>query len=347
MRMNWISLRKRVALIVLFTIVSTLALVGAGIIYQQSASARDLETYPYIGTLIQVDGHEMHLYCMGAGSPTVILEAGVGGNTLLWGYIQPAIAEATRVCAYDRAGYGWSDVRSEARTTPQLAAELHALLMLADIPSPFILVGHSYGGMIVSTFAAHYPSEVAGLVLLDTTHPNQFSSEHCIPACFPASAVTLVDTFYDMLPLMANTGIVRLLVPRGILPLPFFDIPAWFPNREALIALLSTNAHSSTVLAEWNAFPRGSEVASRRIDVSHLPVRLVTALHTYDERPLPGVDPAETTQTWVNLQRDMLKLSSNSVQTIVEDATHFSLLVSPDHAARVVEVIQTLIAEVR
>jgi pimeloyl-ACP methyl ester carboxylesterase len=341
--MKWAAFRKRILRGLVPTLVMLILLVGAGIVYQNSASAKDHETYTAPGRLIQVNGHEMHLYCIGEGSPTVILETGVGGIALLWAYIQPAVAEATRVCAYDRAGYGWSEVSSSVRTTRQMAAELLDLLTQASIEPPYLLAGHSFGGLIVQTFASLYPDDVAGLVLIDAVHPNQFSSEHCIPDCFPTSAVTLVGTFYDMLPTLARVGLVRLLVPGGSLPLPFFAVPADFPERDALIALLSTNTHSDTVLAEWDAFPQSSAQVNEAGNFGDLPIRLVTALGTYLEQPLPGEDPDETTQTWIALQNDLLQLSTYNTRTVIEEGTHFSLLVNPDHAKFVSEAINDLV----
>ena len=345
--MNWATVRKRIWRGLVTALVVLLLLVSIGVVYQTSASAKDREIYVQPGRLVLVNGQVMHLYCIGEGSPTVVLESGVGGNTLLWAYIQPAIAEVTRVCTYDRAGYGWSEARSNERTTPQMAEELHTLLAQAGIEPPYILAGHSFGGLVVRTFASRYPDDVLGLVLIDAVHPNQFSSERCLPVCFPASAVGLVDTFYDMLPTMARIGMVRLLVPGGSLPLPFFAVPAEFLNRDALIASLSTNAHSDTVLAEWNAFSQSAEVVNDIGDLDHLPVRLVTALYTYREQPLPGQEADVTTQIWLTLQNDLLSLSTDSTQTVIEEATHFSLLVDPDHAVSVVAVIEELVEELR
>lgn len=94
-----------------------------------------------------------------------------------------------------------------------MAEELHILLTQAGIEPPYILAGHSFGGLVIRTYASLYPDEVVGLVLIDAAHPNQFSSERCLPTCFPADTVGLVDTFYDMLPSMAHLGVVRLLAP--------------------------------------------------------------------------------------------------------------------------------------
>jgi hypothetical protein len=112
-----------------------------------------------------------------------------------------------------------------------------------------------------------------------------------------------------------------------------------------LVALLSTNAYSDTVLSEWDAFPQSVEALSEMGNLGHLPVRVVTALHTYYEQSLPGQSPDETTRIWQTLQNDLLHLSTNSKQTILEEATHFSLLINPRHARFVSDIILELVKE--
>jgi pimeloyl-ACP methyl ester carboxylesterase len=129
---------------------------------------------PPPGVMVSVDDHRLHLNCSGEGSPTVILESGLGGNSLDWTRVVPGVASFTRVCAYDRAGYGWSDLGPMPRTSLRIATELHQLLQSADLPAPYILVGHSYGGYSVRLFASRYPEETAGLVLVDASHEQQF-----------------------------------------------------------------------------------------------------------------------------------------------------------------------------
>jgi pimeloyl-ACP methyl ester carboxylesterase len=124
------------------------------------------------GKLVDVGGWRLHLNCAGADSknvPTVVLEAGAGDLSLDWSLVQPEVTRFARICSYDRAGVGWSDLGPRPRTFRQIAYELHTLLHKAGIPAPYILVGHSVGGLIVRTFAAAYPKEVAGMVLVDAT----------------------------------------------------------------------------------------------------------------------------------------------------------------------------------
>ena len=101
---------------------------------------------PPPGKLVDIGGYQLHINCTGKGSPTVILEAGLGGDSRSWHEVQPEIAEFAQVCSYDRAGLGWSDPGPKPRTSQQIVKELHRLLAKADIQSPYVLVGHSFGG---------------------------------------------------------------------------------------------------------------------------------------------------------------------------------------------------------
>ena len=120
-------------------------------------------------------GYQLHIHCLGEGNPTVILEAALPGASAHWGWVQPDIATTTRVCAYDRAGMGWSDPGPEPRDAQTIASELHTLLDNARIEGPYVLVGHSFGGLYARMYTAQYPDEVAGMVLVDSTHPDQWT----------------------------------------------------------------------------------------------------------------------------------------------------------------------------
>lgn len=126
---------------------------------------------PPPGKLIDLGGYRLHMNCQGTGSPTVILEAGLGDWSSHWAAVQKLVRNDTRVCSYDRAGYGWSDPGPRPRDSQHIVSELHALLEKADIAPPYILVGHSFGGLTVRLFASTYRGEVAGLVLVDASHP--------------------------------------------------------------------------------------------------------------------------------------------------------------------------------
>lgn len=155
----------------LFSAIAALALIPlAGASYEAIASAHDAETYPFPGQWVDVGGYRLHLNCIGEGSPTIILDAGLGGSSLDWALVQPELAQTTRTCSYDRAGMGWSDASPARRTPEQIANELAVLLDHAGVDGPYVLVAHSLAGKNARLFAMRHPADVAGLVLIDTRH---------------------------------------------------------------------------------------------------------------------------------------------------------------------------------
>jgi pimeloyl-ACP methyl ester carboxylesterase len=162
--LHW-TMRLGTATFALFAV-----LLLAGVAYQSVAGRLDLSKYPHPGRLIDVGGHRLHLHCTGGGSPTVVLESGGGSGMLAWRKVQPKVSRWTRVCSYDRAGFGWSELSSQPRTIRRVVEELRVLLDEGAIDGPLVLVGHSLGGVYAQFFAMTYPDAVAGVVLVDATH---------------------------------------------------------------------------------------------------------------------------------------------------------------------------------
>jgi alpha/beta hydrolase fold len=165
------QLRSRTRRWLLYPVLAALTLASVGAGYETVGESVDATAYPMPGQLIDVGGRRLHLSCTGSGSPTVILEPGLGEASSAMAWIAPAVARDSRVCVYDRAGRGWSDAADGPLDSAQTAADLHTLLDRAHIPGPYVLAGHSFGGLYILTFAATYPDEVAGMVLLDSTAP--------------------------------------------------------------------------------------------------------------------------------------------------------------------------------
>lgn len=143
------------------------AIAGSGAAYEAIASRSDAAAYPMPGRLVDVGGHRMHLHCEGTGKPVVVLDAGLGGSSVVWQLVQSRLAQTTEVCAFDRAGMGWSEAGPSPRTPQRNAEELHRLLVNSGVEGPYILVGHSLAGKNDRVFAAAYPADVAGMVLVD------------------------------------------------------------------------------------------------------------------------------------------------------------------------------------
>ena len=129
-----------------------------------------MRAIPPPGTLVDVGGFRLHLHCTGNGSPTIVLDAALGASSLSWSLVQPELARLSRVCSYDRGGFGWSDPGPMPRTADRIAGELHTLLERARVPPPYVLVGHSFGGLVALIFARRFRSVTSGLVLVDPAH---------------------------------------------------------------------------------------------------------------------------------------------------------------------------------
>jgi pimeloyl-ACP methyl ester carboxylesterase len=191
------QLRSRSRRILLYPVIGCLAVAAIGGAYQTASAAADANAYPMPGQSIDVGGHRLHLNCTGSGSPTVLLQPGAGEMSSNMGWIAPAVARNTRVCVYDRAGRGWSEPADTPQDGTQIAIDLHTLLQRGHIPGPYVLAGHSFGGRYVLAFAAQYPDDVAGMVLVDATAPASTSSavsprwpRHRLDSAWPASTAT-------------------------------------------------------------------------------------------------------------------------------------------------------------
>lgn len=181
----------------IFVVLGGFLLVAAlsGTTYQRLATRRDLAATPAPGRLVDIGGYRLHLWCTGEGAPAVILDAGLGGSSADWGFVQPEVAPFTRVCSYDRAGMGYSDPGPSPRTARRISSELNELLDRGGIAGPVVLVGASIAGFNVRVFASDHPERTAGLVLVDASHEDQ---AHDVPR------------MARFVPLLSTVGALRL-----------------------------------------------------------------------------------------------------------------------------------------
>lgn len=269
----------------------------------------------------------MHLSCSGEGSPTVILEPGSGSNSLTWFLVQPDLATSTRVCAYDRAGLGWSESGPNPRTGQRIAEELHMLLNAAGIPPPYVLAGWSYGGLFVRSYAVQYPEEVAGLVLLDASHPDMWTR-----TALGQSQYKNDSNIFIGMRLYARLGLVRLF------PLPFTAPPASLPAEKIpqWRAVHNTTKFFDAMQAESRSI---LETMSQLREAGHLgdlPLLVVTA----------GENQGADGQ-WAVYQQELASLSTHSLQIIVEGAQHHELVFDPEYSRESSRAIQQMVETVR
>jgi pimeloyl-ACP methyl ester carboxylesterase len=284
-----------------WTIVGLLALAVIGAIYQAIATEIDRRTYPPPGELVDVNGHLMHINCAGEGSPTVILEAANGGMSAHWAQVQQQVAQTTRVCAYDRAGLGWSEPGPEPRDARQVSGELQALLEGAGIEGPYVLVGHSYGGLYARMYAARYPDKVAGVALVDSSHPEQFTREPEGRAMYERT-----ERLGTLLPFLTRLGVIRLTNFFPAHP----DLPQ--QQRAQVEAFNSSTQHLVSTTEEFRATP---ETAAQ-----------VRGTQSLGDKPLAIISAGEQPPGWLEMQEELAVLSSDSINHVVEGATHESLL---------------------
>ena len=273
---------------------SLLGLALMGYIYESLAEAADAKTYTPPGQLVDVGGYRLHINCTGTGSPTVVIVSGLGDWSTSWGgEVQPEVAKTTRVCTYDRAGLGWSDANSLPSDAAQFAKELHTLLQNANVPGPYVMVGHSLGGFIVRIFAHDYASEVAGVVLVDSMNPKQVTE----------SLSNTLARRSSLQAVLARFGIGRLLVKLPAIA------PSLPPGDEAYYPLYIRPQSLRTTANEYQGLPASAAEVAAVKSFGDLPLIVLTAKGNDN----PG---------WPEWQNELLQLSTNSQHLFAENSGH-------------------------
>ena len=310
-----------------------------GLISQAVANAVDAARYPAPGKLVDIGGYQLHINCTGTGSPTVILDAGLGGSSLDWSKVQPDVARFTRVCSYDRAGYGWSQTAPSApRTSQQIVTELHSLLAQAKINGPYVLVGHSVGGLNMRLYAYRYPAEVVGMVLLDATSEHQFAPFGSHPAYFPSQAVNSAVQQLQVYRVAAYFGVARLALQTGLAPLEDF---AAYPSavKPIVLAHASQTRYYSTQHDELAALQESAAQvrAARQASPSYGKLPLIVL--SQDDSQDQSAQGKQTAATWDALQQDLASLSSNSQHSVAQHSGHYIHLDRPDLAIAAIQSV--------
>ena len=314
-------------------VISIAALAGVGYVYEHYAAARDMKRYPPPGRWIKVNNHKLHLYCTGTGATTVILEAQATSSSFDWGYVQPALAQFTRVCSYDRAGFGWSELGPEPRTAQQAADELATLLKGAGEQGPYIMVGASYGGHIVRIFAHDHSDAVSGVILVDARLEKLFS----IPEIQQQAKVSL--GFSRVIAVLGDLGLSRIFIaamPDKMIPPYAVSLYNSYPGSYEIV-FQSKLWHAA--YAEARAMEQSDAQVAAIGSMGDMP--LIVIRHG---KPMFGSLSPEAAQEmelkWQAFQEEMAKQSTAGEVIVAEASGHG---IQAEQPAIIVEAVQQLL----
>ena len=314
------DLRSRTRVWLLYPVCVALFLFAVGGAYETYRETTD--SYAMPGRLIDVGGHKLHINCTGTGSPTVVLEPGLGEPSTAMAWIAPDVAATTRVCVYDRAGRGWSESTDTPQDGVQVATDLHTLLERAGEQDPYVLAGHSAGGLYVLNFAQLYPDQVAGVALLDSMSPQQYT------------AIDGWAGFYEMFRRASAVmpSLSRLGLGRAMYGTAYGDLPAAARDQER--AFWATPRHARSVRNEF------SQIRTTMSEAQ--------ALTTLGDRPLVVLTAEKDAEGgWFAAQDKLASLSTNSVHRMLANADHDMLVSQQATAAQSGQAIRDVVNAVR
>ena len=269
--------------------------------------------YPPPGKIYSVNGHDMHLYCTGEGTPTIVLEAGGGNGMLKWAKVQSGLSKTTRVCSYDRAGFGWSTPGPDPRDANTIADELHALLQQAGVRGPLVLMAHSRGGLYIRAYTAHYPEDVAGLVFVDSATPLDDDRES------PELRAATSHSKYAYYPfvLLIALGLQR---PVGACSAePGFDQP-----DASRIAQLECGKQFDPIWREYISTHRNGEETINTGPYGEMPILIFSRDPQLDRKTsdLPPKLAVEESTLWDQDQEALKRVSTHSRRIIAKGSGH-------------------------
>lgn len=289
------------------------AFLAGSTIYNAAALRYYRAIYPAPGKVYRVDGHDMHLYCTGEGSPTLVLEAGGGNDSLTWTKVQPDLSRITRVCSYDRAGFGWSSPQPPPRDANSIAGELHALLQQAGIQGPIVLMAHSRAGLYIRAYNHLYPEQVKGLIFVDTSVP--LDGDRMSPELRAANSYS--KPFYYSLVVIMALGLHR--VAGACSPEPGFD-----EATGTRIAQLECGKNGTPIFQEYETTRLNGEETMHTGPYGDLPVLIFSRDPEVDRQNsgLPTKVALEESVLWNEEQEELKLLSTRSRRIIAKGSTH-------------------------
>ena len=310
--------------------VLTVILTGWVWIFGARTKARLAAKYPAPGKLVDVGGHRLHINCQGQGGPTVVMESGNGDFSLTWARIQGEVARFTRICTYDRAGLGWSDRSPQPRTAHNLVADLHTLLERSGVEPPYVLVGHSLGGPLVRLYAHEHPDQVAGMVLVDAAHEEEFLRAPEVVKRLQPKSVKMMNGILRLMQVMISTGLFALvprLYPRQALSM----VPA--EAHETYRGLLSSDAKGVAMIREEYATYEDHFAAVRAAHITSVgDIPLIVLSHGQLEQ-IPGLSTDvshEFNQVFQQMQDELTAQSTRGKRIVAERSGHYIHIDQPE-----------------
>ena len=306
-------------------ILAVLALFGivaaTGATYEGIADAKDHSAQAMTGRLVDVGGYRLHLDCRGQGTPTVIMDAGLGGSSLDWSLVQPELASVTQVCSYDRAGMGFSDLGPQPRSPSHMAEELHRLLENGGVSGPYVLVAHSLAGKTARMFAAAHPEEVAGVVMVDAR--GEMLDTEADTAMFREALRSEATTYA----IARRLGIARLFGSRLI------DYPMVEPALATQIVLAKTNVGAIQTMVDEGMARSDSDATLASGTLGQTPLVVIAA-----------EDSMRSIPSWQEAQLAMTELSTHGRLIVAEHSDHYIQLAQP---GIVLEAVKDVLDEAR
>ncbi len=296
------------------------------------------------GKMIDVGGYRLHINCIGPENnlPTVVIESGSGMASPLYYWIQKGVSETTRVCAYDRAGLGWSDESGLPRDAKTVNEALHILLNKANIKKPFVFAGHSIAGLYNRDYIERYPGEVIGLALLDPSHPDQGKAMNLDNEKLYPGLKKQVSTLQNMI----NLGLVELYDPTA--QGRDYELTLEYPveSQEQLKFLRHRTETYDGWLAEFRDFEKAARQAGRNMTLGDMPLVIISAGKEQSAEDWPEeIDSKEITRILMELHSKLVALSSNGTRAIVQPADHMSLILNKDYAEQTIPYIQNVVLQ--
>ena len=321
----------------------------AGLMYQAIGSARDAARYRPPGSLVDVGDHRLHIYCIGEGAPTVVFDSALGGSCLSWTLVQPDVAAFTRACSYDRAGFGWSDADPMPRTVERIVEELHSLLAKAGIKGPYVLVGHSFGGLTTRLYASKYPDEVGGMVLVDPADPQEWlqMTEQNKRRLERGAQLSRRGAIF------ARLGIARFvsfLVSAGALPIARFSVSlmslgALKGDEDRILAPVNRlPLHVRPVLKTFWTQPKFFKALASQIAFVPQSAAQVAATGGYADKPLVVLSASNPSPDRARAQEALARLSTDGQHIVASNSGHWIPL---DQPQVVVDAIHRVVESVR